>query len=177
MKVAPLDKRALMAKAIALSLAGLAGGRGGPFGAIVARDGKVVGRGNNRVLADNDPTAHAEVVAIRAACGKLRTFHLDGCVLYTSCEPCPMCLAAAYWARVDAIVFANSRKDAAAIGFGDAYIYRELARPLGRRKLPMTRLMGKEAAGAFRAWASLAGKTHYGPEARPKASPKSPRPR
>ena len=157
------DVRALMAEAIALSQRDLKGGRGGPFGAVVARDGKVIGRGNNRVLSGNDPTAHAEVVAIRDACKRLKRFHLDGCVLYPSCEPCPMCLAAAYWAKVDAIVFANTRKDAAAIGFGDAYIYRELSLPPGRRKLPMTRLMGREAAAAFRAWAALAGKTHYGP--------------
>lgn len=122
-----------------------------------------MGRGNNRVLSGNDPTAHAEVVAIRDACKRLRSFHLEGCVLYTSCEPCPMCLAAAYWAKVDAIVFANTRKDAAAIGFGDAWIYGELARPRGERELPMTRMMGKEAAQAFKAWATLAGKTHYGP--------------
>ena len=155
--------RHLMSEAIALSARGLAGGRGGPFGAVIAKDGKVVGRGQNRVLADSDPTAHAEVVALRDASRRLRRSHLEGCVLYTSCEPCPMCLAAAYWARVDAIVFANSRRDAAAIGFGDAFLYDELKRPTGRRKLPMRRLMGKEALEAFRTWAAWDGKTHYGP--------------
>jgi tRNA(Arg) A34 adenosine deaminase TadA len=157
--------RELMAEAIALSSRGLKGGRGGPFGAVVARDGKVIGRGQNRVLADSDPTAHAEVVALRDACRRLGRFHLDGCVLYTSCEPCPMCLAAAYWARVDAIVFANARADAAAIGFGDAFLYDEIMRPPRRRELPMTRLMAKEAKAAFRAWAAWDRKTHYGPPA------------
>ena len=158
-----LAPRMLMAEAIALSSRGLAGGRGGPFGAVVAKDGKVVGRGQNRVLADSDPTAHAEVVALRNACRRLRRFHLEGCVLYTSCEPCPMCLAAAYWARVDAIVYANTRADAAAIGFGDAFLYAELKRPAGRRQLPTTRLPAKAAKAAFRAWAAWDRKTHYGP--------------
>jgi guanine deaminase len=157
--------RQLMAEAIALSSRGLKGGRGGPFGAVVARDGKIIGRGHNRVLADSDPTAHAEVVALRDACRRLGVFHLDGCVLYASCEPCPMCLAAAYWARVDRIVFANSRGDAAAIGFGDAFLYDEIKRPPRRRKLPMTRLMAKEAKAAFRAWAAWDRKTRYGPGA------------
>ncbi len=149
--------RELMAEAIALSSRGLKGGRGGPFGAVVARDGKVIGRGHNRVLADSDPTAHAEVVALRDACRREKRIDLEG-------EPCPMCLAAAYWARVDAIIFANSRSDAAAIGFGDAFLYAEMKRPLRRRKLPITRLMAKEAKAAFRAWAAWERKTHYGPE-------------
>ena len=159
--------RELMAAAIAMSQRGLRSGRGGPFGAVVARNGVIVGRGNNQVLAGNDPTAHAEVVAIRAACKKLRSFQLEGCVLYTSCEPCPMCLAAAYWARVDAIVFANTRADAAAIGFGDAFLYRELGLAPVRRALPMKRMMGREALAAFRVWERLASKTHYGPVIRP----------
>lgn len=155
--------RELMAEAIALSSRGLKNGRGGPFGAVVAKDGKVVGRGHNRVLADHDPTAHAEVVALRDAGRRLKRFHLDGCILYTSCEPCPMCLAAAYWAKVDAIVFANTRADAAAIGFGDAFLYDEIKRPMGRRKLPMQRMPAKEAKAAFKAWADWDRKTHYGP--------------
>ena len=167
MKKSPLRPRELMAEAIALSLRGLRGGRGGPFGAVVARDGVIVGRGNNQVLAGNDPTAHAEVVAIRAACRKLKAFHLEGCILYASCEPCPMCLAAAYWARVDAIVFANTRADADGIGFGDAFLYGELIRPPDRRSLPTSRLMAKQAAAAFRVWERLASKTHYGPVVRP----------
>lgn len=157
--------RELMAEAIALSARGLKGGRGGPFGAVVAQGGKVVGRGQNRVLADSDPTAHAEVAALRDAGKRLGRFHLDGCVLYTSCEPCPMCLAAAYWARVDAIVFANGRADAAAIGFGDAFLYEELKRPPARRAIPVRRLMAKEAKAAFRAWAAWERRTPYGPEA------------
>jgi tRNA(Arg) A34 adenosine deaminase TadA len=160
-----MTPRQLMSEAIALSSRGLKNGRGGPFGAVVAKDGKVVGRGHNRVLADHDPTAHAEVVALRDAGRKLKRFHLDGCILYTSCEPCPMCLAAAYWARVDAIVFANTRADAAAIGFGDAFLYDEIKRPLGRRKLPMNRMLAKEAKAAFKAWADWDRKTHYGPSA------------
>jgi guanine deaminase len=156
--------RQLMAEAIALSAHGLKDGRGGPFGAVVAKDGKVVGRGHNRVLAENDPTAHAEVVALRAAGRRLRRFHLDGCVLYTSCEPCPMCLAAAYWARVDAIVFANTRADAAAIGFGDAFLYEEIMRPARSRKMRMKRMLAREAKAAFRTWADWDRKTHYGPE-------------
>jgi tRNA(Arg) A34 adenosine deaminase TadA len=155
-----------MAEAIALSRRGMEGGHGGPFGAVVARDGKVVGRGHNRVLSDSDPTAHAEVVALREACRRLRRFHLEGCILYTSCEPCPMCLAAAYWARIDAVVFANTRKDAAAIGFGDAFLYDEIKRPARARKLSMSRLMAREAKAAFKAWADLETRIPYGPSVR-----------
>ncbi|MDB5104265.1 MAG: tRNA-specific adenosine deaminase [Fibrobacteres bacterium] len=154
----------LMAKAIALSLKGMRAGNGGPFGAVVARNGRIVGKGSNQVVASSDPTAHAEVVAIRDACRALKTFQLDGCVLYTSCEPCPMCLAAAYWARVDRIVFANSRVDAARIGFGDDFIYREIPLPAGKRKLPITRLMGKEALAVFREWERKTDKIPYGPD-------------
>src|SRR5690606_10703621 len=141
--------RALMEQAIAHSLKDMRSGRGGPFGAVVARGAEIVGRGGNRVLSDSDPTAHAEVVAIRDACRKLGAAQLEGCFPYTCCEPCPMCLAAAYWARVARIVSANSRRDAAAIGFGDAFIYQEMALPPGRRKLPVTRFMGREALTAF----------------------------
>jgi guanine deaminase len=155
---------ALMAQAIALSAHGMRAGRGGPFGAVVARDGKVIGKGSNRVVADADPTAHAEVVAIRDACKKLGVFQLDGCVLYTSCEPCPMCLAAAYWARVSRIVFANSRQDAAAIGFGDDFIYREIPLPLGKRSLPMQRLQGRQALAVFQEWDRKSDKIPYGPD-------------
>lgn len=156
--------RSHMAAAIAHSLEGMRSGRGGPFGAIVARDGEIVGRGSNQVLAALDPTAHAEVVAIRDACRNLGSFQLDGCDLYTSCEPCPMCLGAAYWARVDRIIYANSRSDAAAIGFGDDFIYLEIARPRGKRKLPMARLMGKEAFAVFLEWRDKEGKIPYGPD-------------
>ncbi len=123
-------------EAIALARAGAAGGCGGPFGAVIVHEGRVVGRGENRVTSTNDPTAHAEMVAIRAACTNLGRFHLAGATLYTSCEPCPMCLAAAYWAHVARIVFACTRDDAAAIGFDDAFLYRELVAPPAARRVP-----------------------------------------
>jgi guanine deaminase len=160
----PARAMALMAEAIALSRRGMRAGHGGPFGAVVARGGKIVGKGSNQVVAASDPTAHAEVVAIRNACRALKTFQLDGCVLYTSCEPCPMCLAAAYWARVDRIVFANSRGDAEKVGFGDKFIYDEIPLPPGKRRLPMARLSGKLALAVFREWAVKADKIPYGPD-------------
>lgn len=150
-----------LAEAARLSLEGMRAGRGGPFGAVVVRSGEVVGRGCNRVLESGDPTAHAEVVAIREACRTLGGFHLRDCVLYTTCEPCPMCLGAAYWARVDRIVFANTRRDAAAIGFSDDFIYRELARPRADRKLPIRRVASPEAKEAFREWRDKTDKTPY----------------
>lgn len=156
--------KTLMAVAIALSRRGMRAGHGGPFGAVVARSGKIVGKGSNQVVAASDPTAHAEVVAIRDACRKLGTFQLDGCVLYTSCEPCPMCLAAAYWARVDRIVFANSRGDAEKVGFGDKFIYDEIPLPPGKRRLPMARLSGRLALAVFREWAAKTDKIPYGPD-------------
>ena len=164
----PQDREAaLMAKAIALSRQGMRAGHGGPFGAVVAKGGRIVGKGSNQVVAASDPTAHAEVVAIRDACRALKTFQLDGCVLYTSCEPCPMCLAAAYWARVDRIVFANSRGDAAKVGFGDEFIYDEIPLPPGKRRLRMSRLSGKPALAVFREWAVKADKIPYGPDLDP----------
>lgn len=153
--------RKLMAQAIALSREGMAAGLGGPFGALVARGGRIISRGSNRVTSTTDPTAHAEIVAIRAACSALGTFNLAGCELYTSCEPCPMCLGAAYWARLDRIVYANTRKQAAAIGFSDAFIYAELARPKSKRRLPMARLMGREALEAFREWRKKTDRVDY----------------
>lgn len=158
---AAAEDRRLMAQAIALSLRGMRKGRGGPFGALVARDGKVLGRGCNEVLAANDPTAHAEITAIRAACKALGSFQLRGCVLVTTCEPCPMCLGAAYWARVDRIVYGSGRRDAAAVGFDDKFIYDELDLPPARRSLPMVRVMRKEALAAFREWRDKADKTRY----------------
>lgn len=155
---------ALMAKAIALSRQGMRAGHGGPFGAVVAKGGRIVGKGCNQVVATSDPTAHAEVVAIRDACRALKAFQLDGCVLYTSCEPCPMCLAAAYWARVDRIVFANSRGDAEKIGFGDAFIYAEIPLPPLKRRLPMSRMSGKPAFEVFMEWKLKADKIPYGPD-------------
>lgn len=150
-----------MRHAIALSRRGMEGGAGGPFGAVVVRDGQVVAEGWNQVTSTNDPTAHAEVVAIRRACTALGRFDLRGAVLYTSCEPCPMCLAAAYWARVDAVVFGNTREEAAAIGFDDQWLYDEVPKPIEARSLPMRRLLGAEALEAFAAWAEKPDKIAY----------------
>ncbi len=154
-----LDHQA-MRRAIALSCASVAAG-GGPFGAVVVKDGVVIAEGANRVVPDADPTAHAEVVALRAACAALGTHDLAGAVLYTSCEPCPMCLSAAWWARVSAVVFGNDRADAAAIGFDDAAIYTEVAAPLDARSLPIRRLLANEALEGFRLWAAKPDKTPY----------------
>lgn len=155
------DDEAFMRHAIALSRRGMEGGAGGPFGAVVALDGAVVGEGWNQVTSTNDPTAHAEVVAIRRACAALGRFDLRGGVLYTSCEPCPMCLAAAYWARLDAVVFGNARDDAAAIGFDDQFLYAEVAKPLPARSLPIRRLLAAEALEVFEAWAAKPDKVPY----------------
>jgi tRNA(Arg) A34 adenosine deaminase TadA len=150
-----------MREAIRLSVQQMRAGQGGPFGAVVVRRGRIVGRGWNRVTSDNDPTAHAEISAIRAACRKLKTFKLDDCELYTSCEPCPMCLAAIYWARIRRVFFGNTRKDAARIAFDDDFLYREVARPLARRSLPMKQLLRSEALVAFTEWSAKADKIAY----------------
>jgi|SRR6185312_5194046 len=136
-------------------------GKGGPFGCVVVRRGEVVGRGQNRVTSANDPTAHAEVVAIREACRKLGTFKLDDCELYTSCEPCPMCLASAYWARIPALFYGNTRQDAAVIGFDDELLYREIPLPIEQRSLAMKPLLREEAQKAFRAWQEKSDKIRY----------------
>ena len=149
-----------MRRAIALSNEMVQQG-GGPFGAIVVKDGKIIAQGANRVTVDNDPTAHAEVVAIRAACAALGSFALAGCEIYTSCEPCPMCLAAIYWARLERVYFANTRSDAGAIGFDDDFLYREIPLPIEARAIPMTRLLGDEARAVFRAWDTKADKVRY----------------
>lgn len=148
-------------QAIALSAAKMQANQGGPFGALVVRDSQVLGEGWNQVTTANDPTAHAEVTAIRAACRAIGDFRLTGAVLYTSCEPCPMCLASAYWARVDRIVYANAREDAAAIGFDDAFLYEQLTLPITARSLPMTRLLALEAKRVFDAWAVKPDKIAY----------------
>jgi guanine deaminase len=135
--------------------------RGGPFGCVVVRRGQVVGRGQNAVTSSNDPTAHAEVVAIRAACQTLGTFQLSDCELYTSCEPCPMCLGAIYWARLAKVFYGNNRKDAAAIGFDDDLIYREIPLPPDRRAIPMKPLLRDEAQGAFQAWKTKTDRVEY----------------
>ena len=150
-----------MRAAIALSRAKMEANCGGPFGAVVVRNGKIIARGWNRVTSANDPTAHAEVTAIRAACRKLKTFQLSDCDLYTSCEPCPMCLAAIYWARFKTVYYANTRKDAARIQFDDEFIYREVARPVGRRKIPMRQLLHKEALPVFTEWQAKSDKVRY----------------
>ncbi len=150
-----------MREAIRLSLSRMRANRGGPFGAVVVRKGKIVARGWNRVTSDNDPTAHAEISAIRAACKKLKTFQLDDCELYTSCEPCPMCLAAIYWARLKKVYYANTRRDAAKIEFDDALIYREVSRPISQRQIPMKQLLHGEALKAFAEWQAKADKIRY----------------
>ncbi|CAF1475137.1 unnamed protein product [Didymodactylos carnosus] len=136
-------------------------GLGGPFGAVICKDGKVIANGSNKVVPSNDPTAHAEVVAIRQACSETNTYRLDGCVIYCSCEPCPMCLGAIYWSHVDQIFFANSKHDAAECGFDDHFIYEELARELHERKVRVTQLLEEEGIKAFALWASSSTKTHY----------------
>lgn len=136
-------------------------GEGGPFGVVIVKQGSIVGRGWNEVVSTNDPTAHAEVVAIRSACQKLGVFNLSGCVLYSSCEPCPMCLGAIYWARIDRIVFAAGRADAAAVGFDDDYIYREIQLPRMTRSISMTQFLRDEAVEVMRAWSDLPNNTIY----------------
>jgi guanine deaminase len=154
-------KEKFMREAIRLSLEKSRENCGGPFGAVVVREGEIIGRGWNQVTSKNDPTAHAEVVAIRAACKKLETFQLADCELYTSCEPCPMCLSAIYWARVRRIFYANTRRDAARIRFDDDSIYREISRPMARRKIPMRQLLRAEALKAFAAWEAKPDKVLY----------------
>lgn len=156
-----MEHEHFMREAIQLSQEGMDSGSGGPFGAVIVKDDHIISRGQNRVTSSNDPTAHAEVVAIREACKALDTFSLEGCVLYTSCEPCPMCLAAAYWARVDAIYFGNTRTDAAHIGFDDAFIYKELTLPIEKRTLGMHILMHDEAQKPFENWQKKIDKIPY----------------
>src|SRR6266566_495080 len=144
--------KTFMRAAIGLARTKMRHHHGGPFGAVVVRNGKIVGRGWNQVTTTNDPTAHAELVAIRAACRRLKTFSLAGCELYTSCEPCPMCLAAIYWARLKKVYYANTRTDAAQIAFDDNVIYREISRPVSRRKIPMKQLLRREALPVFQEW-------------------------
>ena len=150
-----------MRAAIQLSRSKMRANCGGPFGAVVVRNGKIIARGWNKVTSANDPTAHAEVTAIRAACKKLKTFHLAECELYTSCEPCPMCLAAIYWARFKTVYYANTRKDASKVKFDDAWIYDEVARPIARRKLAMRQLLRDEALEVFAEWQAKADKIRY----------------
>lgn len=150
-----------MRRAIALSREHMQANHGGPFGAVVVMDGRIIGEGWNQVTGTNDPTAHAEVVAIRAACRTLGRFDLRGAVLYTSCEPCPMCLAASYWARIDRLYFGNTQTDAAAIDFDDAFLYRELALPMPQRSLKCEQILRDEAHAVFEEWAVKPDKVPY----------------
>jgi guanine deaminase len=148
-------------RAIALAVQNAGSGRGGPFAAVVVRDGKIVGEGVNTVTTGNDPTAHGEVNAIRAACAAVGSFSLAGCELYTSCEPCPMCLAACYWARLEAIYYGATASDAARAGFDDAFLYEEFRKSQKERALAATQMLGDEAWSAFAAWIASSNKIEY----------------
>lgn len=150
-----------MRRAISLAQRGIDAGAGGPFGAVVVKDGEIVGEGCNQVTSTNDPTAHAEVVAIRNACQNLNSFQLEGCVLYTSCEPCPMCLGAIYWARPQQIFFACTHEDAAGIGFDDHFIYDEIERPIEERHIKSINFLRDEGLEVFKNWAGKTDKTKY----------------
>jgi guanine deaminase len=154
-------EREFMRHAVRLSAERMREGAGGPFGAVIVKAGKVIAEGWNKVTSTNDPTAHAEVAAIRQACEKLGTFSLEGCDIYASCEPCPMCLAAIYWARIDRVFFANSREDAAAIGFDDEFLYREIPKPITERAIPTKRLALPEAEAVFAEWREKTDKVQY----------------
>jgi len=156
-----IEKHEFMKEAIRLSVENVETGKGGPFGAVIVKDGQIIARGANQVTSSNDPTAHAEVVAIRKACEVLGSFQLDGCELYTSCEPCPMCLGAIYWARPDRIYYANTKEDAKDIDFDDQFIYEEIERPISERKLFTEQMMRDEAIAAFQKWSESTGKTEY----------------
>jgi guanine deaminase len=154
------SRQSMMQAAIRLSIDSVADG-GGPFGAVVVRDGVILGAGRNRVTLDNDPTAHAEVVAIRSACRQVSSFSLTGCELYSSCEPCPMCLGAILWSRLDRVCYAGTRSDAAAAGFDDEAIYEQLSRPIDGRRIPMLQMLREDALAAFAAWKQHEAKTPY----------------
>jgi guanine deaminase len=150
-----------MQQAIDLATANVVSGKGGPFGCVIVRNGEVIATGANCVTSHNDPTAHAEVTAIRAACKKLNSFQLTECEVYTSCEPCPMCLAALYWSRCAAIYYGNTAADAASIGFDDAFLYDELKKPLNARAIPTLPLLHKEAFASFTAWQNSPNRIDY----------------
>lgn len=152
---------ALMQRAIQLATENVRAGKGGPFAAVIVRDGKIVGEGANSVTATNDPTAHAEVNAIRNACRALNTFTLKGCEIYTSCEPCPMCLAAIYWARIDAIYYGSDSSDAARAGFDDSYFYEEIRLHRDARSVPLRQILSDEAWQSFQLWINTPEKTEY----------------
>jgi guanine deaminase len=154
-------RKEIMAEALRLASENVRAGMGGPFAAIVTRNDDIVARGSNLVTSSNDPTAHAEVTAIRRACDALKTFQLHGCEIYTTCEPCPMCLGAIYWARLDRIYYAATREDAAAAGFDDSLIYQEVAAPLDRRAIPIVNLMREEGDEPMQVWKSFQEKITY----------------
>ncbi|WP_194974764.1 nucleoside deaminase [Aquiflexum lacus] len=155
------NREFFMKMAIELSRDGMDQGKGGPFGCVIVKNGKVIGKGSNSVSLTNDPTAHAEMVAIRDACKNLGHFQLEDCELYTSCEPCPMCLGAIYWARPSKVFYANSKKDAAEIGFDDDFIYQEIELPLEKRKIPFEQISQNEAKKVFKDWLKKENKNLY----------------
>ncbi|MBW5447584.1 tRNA-specific adenosine deaminase [Cohnella sp. CFH 77786] len=150
-----------MKEAVRLAAENVTSSHGGPFGAIVVKDGKIIGRGRNEVTCSNDPTAHAEVQAIREACRHLNSFQLTGCEIYTSCEPCPMCIGAIYWARPDAVYYACTKEDAAAIGFDDRFIYEEIALPMEQRSIRMKRMLTDQFMAPFELWRASSNKIEY----------------
>jgi guanine deaminase len=150
-----------MARAIQIALDNVVSGKGGPFGAVIVKDGGIVAEGVNQVTLINDPTAHAEVVVIREACAKLKAFVLEDCEIYTSCEPCPMCLGAIYWAHLSRIYFGNCAADAAKVGFDDSFIYEQFAQPAGERSIPMVQMMPEQAWATFQAWKDKPNKILY----------------
>lgn len=156
-----MTEKEFLREAIRLAKEGMSNNHGGPFGAIIVKDGKIIGKGHNQVVSTNDPTAHAEVVAIREACKHLGEFQLEGCTIYCSCEPCPMCLGAIYWARPAKIVYACSREDAAAIDFDDEFIYKEIMIPPSDRSIPAHQLLRREGLKVFREWEQKEDKTEY----------------
>ncbi|MDY7393925.1 nucleoside deaminase [Aureibaculum sp. 2210JD6-5] len=155
------DHELFMNEAIQLAIDGMNANEGGPFGCVIVKDGKIVGRGNNKVTSNNDPTAHAEVTAIRDACQHLKSFQLEGCTIYTSCEPCPMCLGAIYWARPDKVYFGCNHADAAKVGFDDSFIYKELDLDFDKRSIPFQQISRNDALTAFKKWSEKEDKTVY----------------
>jgi len=154
-------RKEFLLKAIELSAVNIKGNNGGPFGAVIVKNKKIISKGINRVISENDPTAHAEIEAIRKACKKLRRFHLEDCEIYTSCEPCPMCLSAIYWARISMIYYANAKKDAAGIGFQDDFLYKEIILKPEKRRIPAKQYLRKEAMKIFSEWKFKNPKINY----------------
>jgi guanine deaminase len=155
------ERQQFMREAIRLSIENVRSGRGGPFAAVIVKDGKIIARGTNLVSSANDPTAHAEIAAIREACRILNSFQLEGCEIFTSCEPCPMCLGAIYWARPERVFYGNTKKDAAEINFDDSFIYEELTKSITDRSIPMVQVLHEEARAAFKEWKEKPDKIPY----------------